>query len=491
METISSISQQWNHYHPFTLHTECKPLTLQSNNLLNQTPGKAALVAKLNGATKGSRSQARIVCDLPVATPTVPRRPAAVSRGLDFLKVSFWLEWKNDDFFSMLDVAKKQAQDYDMDSIPVRKSGGYDWNLHRSGTAKYSFRLTSGDVTLMFNKRKPEGAIPTCRLEIGSLSCWTPGFYAIYDQIKELFYWIGAKVFKERVSEVHLASDFVGTDIKTLDIDNQDRWIAKSTSFNPRSEIPVSKNSNTDELEAILAEYEAIGAEIESIDSNNETIDFSSRYTHRKFTSCTIGSRSGMVLNIYDKVTELKTTHSAHKQEIFAELWGLEKFNDLPVTRVEYRIRRPNLREFTDIEKEKKIDTVEDLVTSLASLWEYLTMSWTKHTKKDVDRNHHQSRAQASEFWEKVRSVVWNGVFGLIRNKPVTHKDMIMLRKQATGIVMSIAAFYDVRSNDIDKIVYICQELIEKDLHECFQDQEAFIKKMKKKRNEINCTMAG
>ncbi|MDR3631595.1 MAG: hypothetical protein P4L42_14845 [Desulfocapsaceae bacterium] len=482
MNQIPFISQQWNHYHPFCLHTECKSI---------QIPGEAALAAKLNGATKKSRSQARIVCDLPVATPTLPRRPVAVSRGLDFLKVSFWLEWKTDVFFTVLDEAKKRAQDYDMDSIPVCKERGYDWNLHRSGTSKYSFRLTSGDVTLMFNKRKSDGKIPTCRLEIGSLSCWTPGFHSIYDQIKVFFDWYGAKIAKERVSEVHLASDFVGTDIKNLDIDNQNKWVAKSVNFNPWSEIPVTKDANTDEIESILAEYEALGVENETIESKNETIDFSSRYTHRKFTSCTIGSRSGMVLNIYDKVTELKTTHSAHKQEIFAEIWGLEKFNDLPVTRVEYRIRRPNLREFADISKEKKIDTVADLVLSLASLWQYLTMSWTKHTKKDVDRNHHQSRAEASEFWEKVRAVVWTGVFGLIRSKPVTHKDMMTLRKQARGIAMSIAAFHDVRSNDIDKIIYIVQQLIEEDLYEFFDDQEAFIKKMKKKRNEINCTMAG
>ncbi len=198
-----------------------------------------------------------------------------------------------------------------------------------------------------------------------------------------------------------------------------------------------------------------------------------------------------MVLNIYDKVTELKTTHSAHKQQIFAEIWGLESFKDQPVTRVEYRIRRPNLREFADTDKKHKIDTVQDLINSLRSLWQYLTVNWTKHTEKDVDRNHHQSRAKASEFWKKVRSVVWSGVFGLIRNRPVTHKDVVMLRKQACGILMSVCACFDVRSDDIDKIVYLAQEFIEDDLHQLFKDQEAFIKKMKIKRNEANNTLAG
>jgi hypothetical protein len=467
MEKIPFIQTQWNHYHPFRLHTESRPIIVKPRTEL---PSR--------------RSQTRIVCDLPVATCSTgasskplatcstgaSSKPLTVSRGLDFLKVSFWLEWKTDQFFDVLDKAKKQAQSYDLDSVPVFKERGFDWNLHRTGTSKYTFRLTSGDVTLMFNRRKAEGAIPTCRMEIGSLSCWTPGFHSIYDQVKVFFNWYGAKIVKERVSEVHLASDFIGSDIKTLNIDNQDRWIAKSTGFNSRHEILTCNDSKK---------------------SKDDSIDFSSRFTHRKFTSLTIGSRSGMVLNIYDKVTELKTTHSAHKQEIFAEIWGLTKFNDQPVTRVEYRIRRSNLREFSDIEKKRKIDTVEDLIISLKSLWQYLTSSWTKHTQKDVDRNHHQSRAKVSEFWEKVRSVVWTGVFGLIRNRPVIHRDIVMLRKQAVGILMSVCACFDVKSDDIDKIIYLCQDFIERDLYQLFEDQTAFIKKMKIKRNAANNTLAG
>jgi hypothetical protein len=449
MKEVSLVSTQFNHYHPFNLHKESKPLVIKPHLELPR------------------RSQTRIVCDLPVATP---RQPLAVSRGLDFLKVSFWLDWKTTDFFDVLEKEKRHAQDYDLDSVPVFRERGFDWNLHRTGTSKYTFRLTSGDVTLMFNRRKATGAIPTCRMEIGSLSCWTPGFYSLYSQIKVFFEYYGAQIVKERVSEVHLAADFIGTDIKTINIESQERWIAKSTGFNARGEIPISNTA---------------------VRPPDGSVDFSSRFTHRRFTSLTIGSRSGMVLNIYDKVTELKTTHSAHKQEIFAEIWGLDKFNDQPVTRVEYRIRRPNLREFSDIDKKHKIDTVEDLIHSLRSLWQYLTVNWTKHTEKDVDRNHHQSRAKASEFWKKVRSVVWSGIFGLIRNRPVTHKDVVMLRKQACGILMSVCACFDVRSDDIDKIVYLCQEFIEKDLHHLFQDQKAFIKKMKVKRNEANNTLCG
>jgi hypothetical protein len=43
----------------------------------------------------------------------------------------------------------------------------------------------------------------------------------------------GADFEKERVAEVHLAADFIGQDIKTLDIENQQRWIQQSHSFSP------------------------------------------------------------------------------------------------------------------------------------------------------------------------------------------------------------------------------------------------------------------
>ncbi len=436
-------------YAPFLRHTDARRITVKAAPEL------------------GSRSQARIICDLPV----VQGSPLRCERGLDFLKVSFHLEWNPEmsSFLDILEFMKKQVQETELDSIPVFKERGFDWNLHRTGTTKYRYRITSGDVTLMFNRRKADGKIPNCRFEIGSLSCWSPGFYSIYDRVKTFLKCYGAKIVKERVSEVHLAADFIGIDIKTLDLDNQDKWISKSTSFNPRGEIPVC----------------------DDIQSEAETVAFSTHFMHRKFTSCTIGSRSGIVLNIYDKVTELKTPRSAHKQEIFAEIWGLNQFNETAVTRVEYRIRRPNLREFADAKNERKIDTVDDLVNSLQSLWHYLTVEWTRHTENTVNRNHNQSKAKTSEFWQKVRSVVWSGVFGLVRNHPVKHKDIGMLRKQARGILMSVCACLEVEPDDIDKIVHLCKDLIEEDLHDLFEDEQAFIKKMQTKRNESKTSLAG
>ena len=211
----------------------------------------------------------------------------------------------------------------------------------------------------MFNRRKAHGKIPNCRFEIGSLSCWSPGFYSIYDRVKTFLKCYGAKIVKERVSEVHLAADFIGVDIVQVDIGNQDKRDQCAPWFNPHGEIPVYQ---------------------EPIAQENESLGFNAHFKHRKFTGMDMGS-GDLMLRIYDKVVELKRPLSAHKQEIFAEIWGVDKFDDQHVTRVEYQLRRPKLREFTDNEKKRKIDTVDDLVNSLQSLWHYLTVDWTRTPK--------------------------------------------------------------------------------------------------------------
>lgn len=410
--------------------------------------------------------QARLTSGLPV----VQDSPFRVSRGLDFLKVSFWLEWNPQvgSFLEILEFMKKQVQDTEKDCIPVFKENGFDWNLYRTGTSKYTFRLKSGDITLLFNRRKASGEIPNCRLEVGSLSCWSPGFFSIYERVKTFLACYGGKVAKERVSEVHLAADFIGTDIKTVDLCDQSKWIIRAHDFNPHDKIPLYRDDQEPE---------------------SDGLDFNPHFTHRRFTGVDMG-KGNLMLRIYDKVTELKRSRATHKQQIFSEIWGFKKFDEQAVTRVEYQVRRPKLREFAK-DEEKQIDTVADLLEALRSLWHYLTMEWTRHTASPVNRNHNQSKAKVSEFWQKVQAVVWSGVFGYIRNHPVKHKDVVMLRKQARGCLMSVCSSLEVEPDDIDKIVHLCKELIEEDLHAFFEDEQAFRERMLTKRNEFRATLAG
>lgn len=423
--------QAQHKYTPLYRHQDARWLTLRDNSVTDFPFGR--------------ESQARIACDSQVVT--AHNQSLGCVRNLDFLKVNMWVFWLDTWFLGYLESKKKEAQELDLDCIPVFKERGFDWNLYRQGASRYSYRLTSGDITLLFNRRKSDDPIPSCRLEIGSLSCWSPGFLPIYEAVKSFLGTYGAEIIKELVSEVHLAADFLNIDINDLDVDAKTKWISRGT-------------------------------------------DFVSYARHNQLTSVNWMSKD-IMLRIYDKVTELKRSHATHKQEIFAEVWGVHEFDQKPVTRVEFELRRPKLREFSDKDRKLKIDTVYELVSSLKSLWLYLTAEWVRHTATTVDRNHNQSRVQASEFWQKVRNVLWTGVLGLIRNHPVRHKDVAMLRKQARGMLMSVCAAMEIEPDDIDRIVAFCQNLIEEDLHDLFEDEEKFTRKMRVKRNEFRSTMAG
>jgi hypothetical protein len=374
--------------------------------------------------------QTGITCGLPV-----------VRQCLDTLRVSLWLSWENLAFMDHLNEQKEIVQSTEADSIAVMSGSKLGWNLHRTGTSKFNFRLSSGDIHLLLNKRKSDGVIPNCRFEIGSISCWSPGYQKIYENVIAFLRLQGAKIVKERVSEVHIAADFIGLDIRTLDLETQDKWIHKSTTYDLY-------------------------------------------YQHRKFTGLSIG-KGDLMMRIYDKVLELKTQRAVNKQEVFSKIWGLKNYSDMPVTRVEFQLRRPKIKEFTNIKHKKPIDTVQQLIEALPSLWAYMTSDWVRHTTNPVNRNHNQSKAKISIFWYLVRDVVWNGLLEYIKENPNKHKNIASLRDQARGILMSVCASFNVPDSDIEKIVKLSQEVIEEDLKYFFENRsQEFIKRMKVRKNE-------
>jgi hypothetical protein len=123
----------------------------------NYSPSQCPVSPLISANSSGGKT--RITC------------PPIVVNGLDFLKVSFWLDWDSTELFRELEALKTFVQLTEENSTPYHAPGGFDWNLHRTGTSRYNFRLTSGDLTLLLNTRRSDGVVPTARLEIGSLSC--------------------------------------------------------------------------------------------------------------------------------------------------------------------------------------------------------------------------------------------------------------------------------------------------------------------------------
>lgn len=364
-----------------------------------------------------------------------------VYHGIDFMKVSFWLDWDgNRDFFEILDRKKDSMQATEsVEFLPVVLRGT-EWNLSRTGVRLFNYRLISGDVVLLLSSRGASSNFPSARLEIGSLSSQTVLPTILLD-VRSLFSALNCKIVKEQVSEVHLSADFIGIDIKDLSLDNKDRWISRARDFVPS-------------------------------------------YQSWKLSGCSLG-KGDIMLRCYDKILELK--RSVHKQEIFADLWGLDSFDSSPVTRVEYQLRRPILKNFRGIDTfDNGLTSPDVLLQALQSLWSYCTTDWSRFSSTVIDReNKHQQRATISSFWEAVRGVVWTNAFKVRREKKISHKDLDSLRKQVRGGMMTVLSFFLQDIYDFNEINCLAKRFIEEDLLSFQQDESEFIKRMMLKRNAV------
>lgn len=382
-------------------------------------------------------SQARISCDPQVVNPAFS--DVRVYRGIDFLKVSFWVDWEDLSFLDLLEAKKLALQKTELEECSSLSLHGYDWNVFRTGTHFFSYRLQAGDVVFLISRRISSSKQPSIRLEIGSLTSQTD-LHLTINSMRIFLERCGATIAKEQVSEVHLAADFIGLDFSSLSLDDVSRWVSRGREFN-------------------------------------------SHYSQWKFTGCSLG-KGDIMLRCYDKVLELK--RSEHKQEVFCKLWNLSSYDALPVTRVEYQIRRPVLKTFKGIDCINGLSTVNALFDGLFALWRYCTHDWSRFMANSVDRaGKNQSHQKISYFWEVVKSVVWSDILDVRRVSNIKHKDLATLRKQVLGGMMSIIAFYVDDIYDFKRIKKVAHDIVNQDLSLFLKfDEDEFYKRMMKKRNE-------
>lgn len=383
-------------------------------------PAESVICAE---AVSSREAQARITCASTVATC------------LDTLKVSFWVDWLDSPLLDELEAAKQAAQATEFDSQPITLSG-YTFNCSRAGTKLFKYRLVRGDVKLLFSPRKPDASAPNTRLEIGSMSCWSPGYQLTYDEFIKFVELLGGVFKKERVSEAHLCADFIGVAINEIPVQHEGHWITLAHNFNTWS-------------------------------------------NRRKFSSMSWGG-GDLKLRIYDKALELQ--NHGNKKELFVDVWGLKALDGHPVTRVEYQIRRPIFKSFLP-----KIDTFDDLKKSLKGLWAYCTHDWTRLADSIVDRNHHQSRAKNDLWWQQVQSVEWPGDRFVERKKEYARKDFDRICMVLAGTGMSAAANSIKEPEDIEGVIILAQASLEKNLRRMAkEDKNLFVKKMARKINEVS-----
>lgn len=368
-----------------------------------------------------------------------------VATGCDKLKVSCWFDWRNPELFERLETHKRGLQEtenllrapFDL----VKSETSFNFNLHRTGTTKFSYILSTGDIIMLLSPRPVDSTLHNCQIEIGSISSQTDA-QGIYQEIISVLRLLNCRLHKELVQEIHLAVDLINVPVKKTKFRLENNWIARANKFS----------------------Y------------------FSSR---RRMTGMSLGA-GNVMFRAYDKIAEMKEKHESSKQDFFAKKWQVD-LAETDVTRCEFQIRRPVLKEF-----DVPTDTVQDIFVNLQAIWRYLTLEWCRFCTEPVDReNKHQDRAITSSLWELVQSAVFSPIMRTAtRIRQSLIKNIDALRDQFRGIAMSLAASEGLLTDNVDYIVSRIQVILTDDLRRLLRrDKSKFIRTLNMRFNECYATV--
>lgn len=346
-------------------------------------------------------------------------RGVLLSQGLDRLKIGYYVEFGSQFLFDLLGDAKLQAQE-SKQVVPIKlgPDENYYYNVHDRGRqGGYAFWISRADVNIFISTRTDYLRTPNVFIDIGSASCWSPGYNTVLQFIVRMLRIYSGKIIRNSISEVHLCSDFIGLDVSELGIEHFDRWITRARKLNTyydRTKLTgVTLDQNEDDPQSAIE------------------------------TGIVLG-KGDIALRIYDKICEIQKNNS--KQSLFASVWGREEFDEDPVTRVEFQLRKNVIRQF-------RIKTLEQLFDNLDGLWQYCTTEWARFCEEPYDReNRHQDRAQIDPWWKIVQELNWGKETIIIRKKPLPQKDKNQLIDQMIGCALNVAAIDLCKWNDVDQI---------------------------------------
>lgn len=183
-------------------------------------------------------------------------------------------------------------------------------------------------------------------------------------------------------------------------------------------------------------------------DIHLEAPNISGHYMGRRFTGLRAG-KGDLMLRIYDKTAEI-----AHrKKSWFWNVWGLEP-GQATVWRVEFQIRRGMLKEFRD-ENGQGIETLDDLLMRMDSLWSYLVKEWFSLRELDACR---VDRRTLTCAWGWVRSVSFHVVSWVEKKvnafrQRVSRVTLEQAVQSISGFTTSIAAVLDTNLEETMKIL--------------------------------------
>ena len=390
-----------------------------------------------------------------------------LATGLDRLKYGLHVQWPKDQkLFDELGDSKRHAQDLHT-SVPLTLEGFDEdsFTMHTTGrSGGFTFHVSRADVHIFFSVRKNWMETPNVWVDIGSVSCWNPGYTEIIQMVEDIIAQYGGKILKNGISETHLCVDCIGLELSQLGIQSPELWITRANKFHffydRREFTGISMGQSEGRLGI----------------SDDEQIDTVGSL-HESGLSAGEGDIS---LRVYNKVLELKKDGS--KQSVFASVWGKEEYNDEPVTRVEFQLRRPVLRQLN-------VNTLEDLFEKMGGVWAYCVSEWAIFCEDEPDReNRHQDRAVVHPWWLVMQSIDWSTYVPVARQRILPQKDKYQLADQMVGCALNLAAI-ERCPLDIDAITeYLQREVAEwcrRKIEELDKDgNPVLLEKMKKKINE-------
>lgn len=383
-----------------------------------------------------------------------PKTPTPYLAGLDFLKVSLWLDWKSPEFITMLKDFKEEFNDDHLNKNPEARErslelgDGLSFNVLPFGAGKYVYVIKSADITILFSNHKSDAQFPNCRIEIGSMSCWQPGWLCLFEKITGWLRGQGAEISRQAVTEFHQTADLFGVEYDLSDFSNLNRWSARANRFSLHGE----------------------------------------HYTPNYISF----GKGDFMFRCYNKTGELDPVSA--KYDFFHDLWREHTGRDVEhVTRLEFQIRRPVI-------KKLGIKSVYDLSKKLNSVWAYCVgdgkenTGWCRFLDREMTpsdrKNKNQQRYDTDSLWETVRSVRFNGgrTQHLVRSKTL-HIDVERLMKQGAGCLLSVCGAVGLAEDDYEGHMLFASDLIRRQIRDNYhKDRNEYLRKISTKHNAAEIT---
>jgi len=360
-----------------------------------------------------------------------------VSPRFDKLVVGFFIDFKLSMVLERLQSAKEHAQEVGRDvSFDF---GGHSFIVAPAGTRRAQYVMKAGDVTILISTRKKVDDTPNLTIEIGSVSSYG-GYNTAIDNLRHSLDREGCKIYRmNKISRADLCVDSLGDYIGDLPITTYNNWIKRA---------------------------------------RKQSEHYSTHSTGVKLSGVSIGS-GDVLFRMYDKVLELQRNPS--KQLFFAQQWGFDKYDDKPVTRSEFQLRR-------DFFKSMNIDSLYDLENKLDAVWQYLTNEWLRLVDGPFDRgNRNHSRVAMHPFWIALSSIHWGTYTKQLRHtKRVTLGPIKTFVDMMAGCAMSMAAAADLAINNVHDIAVNASTIMRQRIYEIYEtNRKEFTEKMITKRRRF------